>query len=117
MLDPDLPMKHQLLLQNIFQGSKILKRDVDKSMLYFNLPDYIIKNMLVPTKLFPRSNDSTFPQISKIIDYFNTKKKHIPNIIVLEAVVKKSSEKGYTKYIIAAFSKKSWNKDLLLNRE
>ena len=36
------------LLHSIFRGSNILKRDVDKAILYYNLPEFLISQMFVP---------------------------------------------------------------------
>ena len=43
----------QKSLENVFEGSEILKREIDKVILYYNLPEYIINKILVPSKLYP----------------------------------------------------------------
>jgi hypothetical protein len=95
--DPEYAIRQNILLHQVFKSSEILKRDVDKVLMYFNLPDYIIKNMLLPSKLFPQKvNDTSsgaeqeqnkFPNMSKVIDYFSKKKGHVPNLILMEVKV------------------------------
>jgi hypothetical protein len=55
------------LLDKIFVGSKILSADLNRSILYFNLPfETILKDRQTPKMLFPLSNNSDMrlPQIS-----------------------------------------------------
>jgi hypothetical protein len=66
--------------------------------------------MIVPTKVFPVKTGDLYPESAKIIEFFCQKKGHVPNMFLLE--IKGNSEK----YIVGAFSKKNWNKDLLVDR-
>jgi hypothetical protein len=43
----------QKSLENLFDGSEILKREIDRVILYYNLPEYIVNKILVPSRLFP----------------------------------------------------------------
>ena len=54
----------------MFKDSQILKRDVDKAMMYYNLPEYLIMQMFIPTRLFPNKNDDKYPDGDKILEYF-----------------------------------------------
>lgn len=101
------------LIESIFQGSKILKRQTDKVLMYYNLPPYILENLFYATKLFPSSEASQkegrLPQSSKIIQYFDgNSQKEIPNLILLE--LESDQFNGSERFVLGAFSPNSWSK-------
>ena len=108
--DFDIQKRKSILINSVFKNSSILKKETDKAILYFNLPEYILSQMIVPTKVFPVQTGDLYPESAKIIEFFGQKKGHVPNMFLLE--IKGNSEK----YIVGAFSKKNWNKDLLVDR-
>ena len=72
-------------LAKIFEHSKVLS-DLNKSLLYFNLPfESILKDRHLPTQLFPPPNsDMKLPMISQVIDFFERKQAHLmPNVILM----------------------------------
>lgn len=79
-----LKLKNKLHFQ-MFKDSKILKRDVDKAMMYYNLPEYLIMQMFIPTRLFPNKDADKFPLADKILEYFDSKQnRKVPNLILIE---------------------------------
>ena len=80
----------QQFIQNIFKNSKILKTQVDRAILYFNLPENLHSNLIIPTRLFPQEDvKENHPNLSKIIHYFETKSKiEIPSIFLFEIELK-----------------------------
>lgn len=76
------------IFENSFKTSKILKRDTDKVMMYYNMPEYLIELNYVPTKIFPSQSESVqskrFPDMRKIIEYFQNCDGTVPSLILLE---------------------------------
>ena len=79
----------QQFIQNIFKNSKILKTQLDRAILYFNLPENLHSNIIIPTRLFPQEDSKeNHPNLSKIIHYFESKSKiEIPSVILFEIEV------------------------------
>ena len=66
--------------------------------------------MIVPSKIFPVQQGEVYPEATKLIEYFSKKKNHVPNMFLFE--LKSKTEK----FIVAAFSKKNWGRDLVVDR-
>ena len=105
------------LLHSIFRGSNILKRDVDKAILYYNLPEFLVSQMFVPQKMNTDPNqNSNFPEAAKIIQYFNQNQNHkVPNLILFEIVTNVNNT--LQKYVIGAFNDKGWTSKLIVDRK
>jgi len=67
------------MYQDVFDGSRILKRQIDRVIAYLNLPSDVIDKYLFPTRIFPSTmangklSKDKFPQLSKVINYFQSK--------------------------------------------
>lgn len=118
--DQEYQRKQTVLLHSVFRHSDILKKDVEKVILYFNLPEYLIRHLYLPTKLFPGENsEQRFPEATKIVDYFSKKKFPTPNLFIFELVVKMDpyDDNKIEKFVVAAFSKKGWKKEMVIDRQ
>lgn len=77
-------------------------------MLYFNLPDEIIRNRIVAKRLFPRINQNatreSFPNTRDVIDFFGRSPRHrrMPNIMLFQT----EGEDG--KQIFGGYSSCGW---------
>ncbi|CDW76335.1 b-box zinc finger family protein [Stylonychia lemnae] len=104
MINQDLDSR---FLSRVFRGSNILS-DINKSLLYFNLPyDPILKDRHQPQQLFPPLNsDEKLPQIYQVIDFFERKKAHLmPNIILMQVEIRGQRN------IVGGYSSHGWTRD------
>ena len=53
LLNKETVKARNKIIGNCFKSSKILKRDTDKILMYYNMPKYLIELNFVPTKIFP----------------------------------------------------------------
>eukprot|EP00347_Sterkiella_histriomuscorum_P018935 403343594 len=94
-------------ISKLFKGSQILS-DINKSLIYFNLPfDPILKDKHLPVQLFPPPNsDVKLPQISQVVDFFERKKAFLmPNLILMHVDLRGQ------KVVIGGYSSHGWVRD------
>lgn len=66
-----------ILAEQMFKGSQILV-GIQAFLLYFNLPEIIIKNMLLPKRLFPNpkinnaNEPENFPNTMNTVEWFES---------------------------------------------
>lgn len=105
------------IYREVFSGSTILKREIDRAMLYLNLPSAILEKYLFPTRLFPSDDAGSgerFPKLSKIMNYFQSKgDKDIPSLILIELEEEANEKKKRT--VLAAFCPTSLSTKLLFD--
>jgi hypothetical protein len=102
------------LIESVFSGSRILKRGVDKVMMYYNMPKFIISHLFTPSRLFPSKDGGDkerYPEMSKVINYFESSPRDIPSLILID--IETNEKKRIT---LGCFSQKSWNSKLVFNR-
>ena len=85
-------------------------------MMYYNMPPYIVSNLYTPSRLFPGRDDKNdkerFPEMSKIINYFQNSPNDIPSLILIEIEINDKKRIN-----IGCFSNKSWNENIKFNRQ
>jgi len=94
-------------LGKVFEKSKILS-DINKSLLYFNMPyDTILKDRTLPVLLFPPANsDQRLPMLGQVLDFFEKKQAHLmANVIIMQVEIRGE------KVVIGGFSSHGWLKD------
>ena len=47
------------IIDRCFQDSKILKRPIDKVIMYFNMPEFLIALNYIPSRIFPPNPERT----------------------------------------------------------
>ena len=81
--------------------------------------------MYNPSQLFPGKEleqmekdkdrkDAKFPNMSKVVSYFENSVEDVPSLILIE--LEGDKKNGSKRYTIGCFSPKSWSKKQILNR-
>ena len=106
------------LIEICFKKSKILKRQADRVVMYYNMPAFLISFKFVPTMIFPqKSSTQKFPDMNKLIDYFTqSKQSNIPNLIIFQAESLNEEDSQQSRFVFAAFSNNSWTKKLIIKQ-
>ena len=117
MDDEQTEKMKERIYSEAFSGSAILKREIDRAMLYLNLPSAILEKYLIPTRLFPSDdagNSERYPELSKVIKYFQSKSSQdIPSLILIELEEDANEKKKRT--VLAAFCPTSLSTKLLFD--